>query len=127
MHGKVRCVFLLVAAVVFAVTEFGRYVCRPYVRNHDLNDFGLTDSIGNLGGMVVLIFFALALVNATREQSFRLASYLSLILVVYEFLQPFLPKGVFDWNDVYGTVIGYLVSLLILSVIWRLIAWTKKE
>ncbi|MFC1614814.1 hypothetical protein ACFL5K_05905 [Gemmatimonadota bacterium] len=119
--GKTRFVFLIIGAVAFVVTEFGRYVCRPYVRSHGLNDFGLTDSIGNLGGILVQIFLFCAIVNATKEQSFRLATFFSLGYVVYEFLQPVLPKGVFDWNDVFGTVIGYFVSLSILLVIWWLI------
>ena len=117
---KIRIVFLLISITAFAVTEFGRYVCRPYVRTYGLDDWGLTDSIGNLGGIIVQIFLSLAIVNASRKQSFRLALFFSLGYVVYEFLQPVLPKGTFDWNDIIGTGFGYLISLLMLIVIWRL-------
>jgi hypothetical protein len=36
-------------------------------------------------------------------------------------LQPYLPKGVFDWKDVYGTLIGGLISLGLLFVFYKLI------
>ena len=118
---KIRIVFIAIGVVAFIVTEFGRHVCRPYVRSHGLNDYGLTDSIGNLGGILVQIFLGCGLVNATRKQCFRLAAFFSLGYVVYEFMQPVLPKGVFDWNDVIGTLIGYCLSLPILRAIWLLI------
>ena len=118
---KRRVVFISIFAAAFIVTEFGRYVARPYIRNHGLNDYGLTGSIGNLGGILVQIFFGCALVNATRKQSYRLAAFFSLGFVVYEFLQPVLPKGVFDWNDVIGTVIGFCIAVPILWVCWWLI------
>ena len=101
------------------VTEFGRFTCRRYVRENSINDFGLTDSIGNFGGIVVQIFLGLAIMNSTRKQSYRLAVFFSVGYVVYEFAQPILPRGVFDWNDVFGTVIGFLISVLVISLIWR--------
>jgi hypothetical protein len=117
--SKTRAAFLLVGAVAFAVTEFGRFVYRPFVRRHAIGDFGLTDSIGNLGGIVVMIFLGCAAMNPTRKQSYRLAAFYAVGFIVYEFLQPFLPKGVFDWNDVVGTAIGFLISLPILAAVWR--------
>jgi len=117
--GRVRLVFLCVAVPAFFLTEFGRFVYRPYVRRHEIADFGLADSIGNLGGIVVQIFITLAAVNATRKQSFRMAPLLAVGYVAYEFLQPFLPKRVFDWKDVYGTLLGLCFSLAVLWAIWR--------
>jgi uncharacterized membrane protein len=117
--GWHRLVFLLVAAFAFALTEFGRFVYRPYIRRGGIDDFGLADSIGNLGGIVVQIFFTIAVVNATRVQSYRLAVFLSAGYIAYEFLQPVLPKGVFDWLDVYGTLAGLACSVLLLWMLWR--------
>jgi len=117
--SRPRAAFAVVGAVAFAVTEFGRFVCRPYVRANGIDDFGLTDSIGNLGGIVVMIFLGCAALNPTREQSYRLAAFYAVGFIVYEFLQPILPKGVFDWNDVIGTGFGFLISLPILAAVWR--------
>lgn len=117
--SRTRAAFLLCGVAAFAVTEFGRFVCRPYVRSHGIDDFGFTNSIGNLGGILVMIFLGCAALNPTKEQSFRLAAFYSAGFILYEFLQPVLPKGVFDWNDVLGTGIGYLIALPILWAVWR--------
>ena len=118
--SRSRTVFLLIGLVAFAAKEFGRFVCRPYVRSHGIDDFGITDSVGNLGGIVVMIFLGCAAMNPTKSQSFRLAVFFSLGFVLYEFLQPILPKGVFDWKDVYGTAVGCLISIVILGGVWWL-------
>ena len=120
--SRSRIVFLLIGLAAFAATEFGRFVFRPYVRSHGIDDFGITDSIGNLGGIVVMIFLGCAAMNPTKPQSFRLAAFYSLGFVLYEFLQPILPKGVFDWKDVYGTAVGFLIAIVILGGVW----WVMK-
>lgn len=119
--SRSRFVFLLIGAAAFVVTEFGRFTCRRYVRENGIDDFGLTDSIGNIGGMVVQIFLGLAIMNSTRRQSYRLAAFFSVGYVIYEFAQPVLPRGVFDWNDIFGTIVGFLISVLVLSLIWRVV------
>lgn len=117
--GRIRLVFLGVAVVAFFVTEFGRFVYRPYVYRHTIMDFGLADSIGNLGGIVVQIFLTIAAMNSTKKQSFRIATLLASGYIAYEFLQPVLPKGVFDWKDVYGTLIGLCLAFVLLLIIWK--------
>ncbi len=116
-----RLAFLVLGAGAFVFTEFGRYVYRPYVYEHGINDLGLADSVGNLGGIVVQIFLALAILNPSHRQSYRLAVFFAVGYVVYEFAQPYLPKGVFDWLDIYATVIGLLISVLLLAVVWRVV------
>jgi hypothetical protein len=116
-----RIIFLVIAGCAFAVTEMGRFVCRPWVREHGINDYGLTGSIGNLGGIVVQIFVVLAIVGSTRRKSFGFAAFMAAGYVVYEFLQPYLPRGTFDWNDVYATVIGFVFSVPVLYLVWKLL------
>ena len=118
--NRIRIGFLCIAALAFLATEFGRSVYRPYVQRNDIIDVGLADSIGNLGGIVVQIFFTVAALNSTKKQSFRIAPLLAAGYVVYEFLQPVLPNGVFDWKDVYGTLIGLCFLLAVLWITWRI-------
>lgn len=87
-------VFPLIGLVALAATEFGRFVCRPYVQSHGIDDFGITDSVGNLSGIVVTRFLGCTAMNPTKSQSLRLAVFCSFGFVLYEFLQPILPKGV---------------------------------
>ncbi len=51
-----RLVLLLVGVGAFAATEFGRHIYRPWAYARGLSDFGLADSVGNLGGIIVQIF-----------------------------------------------------------------------
>jgi hypothetical protein len=114
----IRIVFLLVAVGAFLMTEFGRHVYRPWAYGQGLSDFGIADSVGNLGGIVVQIFVTVAFFNATRAQSFRLAVFLSCGYIVYEFVQPYLPRGTFDWKDVAATLLGGCLSCILLWIIW---------
>ena len=54
------------------------------------------------------------------RQSYRLAVFFSVGYIAYECAQLILPRGIFDWKDIYGTVLGLCVTLLILMVLWRL-------
>ncbi len=119
--------FLLLAVGAFVLTELGRNVYRPYAYKHGIFDFGLADSVGNLGGIIVMIFLGLAILNSTRRQSYRLAVFYSVGFIVYEFVQPFLPKGVFDWRDIYGTAVGFAISLLMLTAVWRTVGLGSED
>ncbi len=79
-----RTLFLAVAIIAFAVTETGRFILRPQFHASGFGDHGLANSIGNLGGIVVQIFFAFAIINPARRQSFKLATIFSAGYIVYE-------------------------------------------
>lgn len=115
-----RLWYLGIAIVAFILTETGRHILRPIVREHQFNDFGVTDSIGNFGGIIVQIFFTLSILNSNKPQSYRLAIFLSCGYILYEFLQPVLPKGTFDWNDVLGTLYGFILAAILLTALWKI-------
>lgn len=109
-----RILYLVTAIAFFFITEAGRFVYRPYIYSNKLNDFGLADSIGNLGGIIVQIFLMLFILNSPLKKGFRIIAFLVIGYIVYEIMQPYLPKGVFDWKDIYGTLAGGVISLLLL-------------
>jgi len=115
-----RLLYLVTAVVALFVTEAGRDVYRPYIYEHGINDLGIADSMGNLGGIVVQVFFSLAILNSQRNKAFNVIGFLVAGYILYEIVQPYLPKGVFDWKDIIGTIIGGFVSVLVL-VLLRLI------
>jgi len=55
---------------------------------------------------VAQIFFGLMIINPPKKRGIRLIAFFSVGYIVYEIAQLFLPKGVFDWKDVYGTLLG---------------------
>jgi len=116
-----RVLYMLLAVVFFLITEIGRQVYRPYIYSNDIADFGLADSIGNLGGIAVQIFFSLAILNSPGKKAINLILFLAGGYVLYEILQPYLPKGVFDWLDIYGTLLGGILSLIIILFIRKFI------
>jgi len=63
----------------------------------------------------------LAILNSPRKKVFRVIGFVTVGYVVYEILQPYLPKGVFDWNDIYGTVIGGVFTFLIILLIRKIV------
>lgn len=120
-----RVLYVMTAVVAFLVTEAGRNVYRPYIYDNGINDFGIADSMGNLGGIVVQIFFSLAILNSQKRKAFNVIGFLAAGFILYEIVQPYLPKGVFDWRDIYGTIIGGFVSVLLL-VLLRLVVKSNR-
>ena len=112
-----RLLYATTAVVVFFLTEAGRYVYRPYIYENGINDLGIADSMGNLGGIVVQIFFSLAILNSQKKKAFNVIGFLVAGYILYEIVQPYLPKGVFDWKDIFGTIIGGVVSVLVLLLL----------
>jgi glycopeptide antibiotics resistance protein len=112
-----RFIYLFFFITTFFLTEAGRYIYRPYVYENGINDFGIADSMGNLGGIVVQIFFGMMIINPFFKKGVRLIIFFVVGYIVYEILQPYLPKGTFDWLDVYGTLVGGLIAFGIFSLI----------
>jgi len=118
---RLRLIYFIVAVLAFFATEAGRNIYRPYIYSNGIDDYGIADSIGNSGGIVVQIFFMLAVLNSPRKKVLHVIGFVTAGYILYEFLQPFLPKGVFDWKDIYGTVIGGVISFLIILPLRKIV------
>lgn len=116
-----RIIYFLIAVLFFFLTEIGRNIYRPFIYSNNIDDYGIADSIGNLGGIIVQIFFMLAILNSTRKKIIRVIGFIVIGYILYEILQPFLPRGVFDWKDIYGTLIGGVISLIVLLLIKKIV------
>jgi len=112
-----RLLYAATGVVAFFLTEVGRYVYRPFIYETGMDDFGIADSMGNLGGIAVQIFLSLAILNSQKKKAFNVIGFLVVGYILYEIVQPYLPKGVFDWKDIYGTIIGGFVSALFLLLL----------
>ena len=116
-----RVIYFVIAVLFFFLTEIGRNIYRPYIYSNNIDDYGIADSIGNSGGIIVQIFFMLAILNSPRKKVFRVIGFVVIGYILYEILQPYLPRGVFDWKDIYGTIIGGVISLFILFFIKKIV------
>lgn len=114
-----RVSYAAVLVFFFFVTEIGRHFYRPFIYRNGIDDFGLADSIGNLGGIIVQIFLGLVLMNSNLKQGGKLIGFFVIGYIVYEILQPVLPKGTFDWKDIYGTIIGGVLAGTVFLVIQK--------
>jgi hypothetical protein len=116
-----RVTYAAIAVGAFLLTEAGRTIYRPYIYETGINDFGIADSMGNLGGIVVQVFASLAILNSQKAKVFNVIGFLVAGYILYELVQPYLPRGVFDWKDIYGTIIGGAVSALLVALLWLLV------
>lgn len=112
-----RILYFVIAVLFFFLTEIGRNIYRPYIYSNNIDDYGIADSIGNSGGIIVQIFFMLAILNSPRKKVFHVIGFIVIGYILYEILQPYLPRGVFDWKDIYGTLIGGVISLFVLLLV----------
>lgn len=119
--GPMRGIYILLFALIFVLTEIGRKVYRPYVYQNGIYDFGFADVVGNLLGTAAIIFFCLAVYHATRIQSIRIIVFITIGVVIYELLQPVLPRGVLDWKNVFSTFAAGFFSLVIVFIIWKVV------
>ena len=120
-----RIIYFVTFLISFGLTEIGRHIYRPFIYENNINDYGIADSMGNLGGIIVQIFFGLTIFNSTRIKGLRLIVFFILGYTLYEIAQPFLPKGVFDWKDIYGTIIGGLIGSILFLLLHAVIKRNK--
>jgi len=116
-----RVIYLLMSLFFFVTTEIGRYIYRPYIYANHINDFGIADSIGNSGGILVQIFFGLAIFNSSKIKSIRLICFFIIGYILYELVQAITPKKVFDLKDIYGTLIGGVIAIILFLLIHKVI------
>jgi len=116
-----RIIYFVIAVIFFFLTEIGRNIYRPFIYTNNINDYGIADSIGNSGGIIVQIFFSLVLLNSPSKKVFNVIGFIVFGYILYEILQPYLPRGVFDWKDIYGTLIGGVISLFVLLFVKKMV------
>jgi hypothetical protein len=116
-----RAVLVLAGVLALIATEYGKSIYRPYARSHNLHDLGLAESLPSLGGTITAILLLTSLISRRRDTAGRTALGIGCGCLLYEFLQPTLRTGVFDWTDVSfvlaGSAIGWLAVKAILGLL----------
>jgi hypothetical protein len=101
-----------------AAAELVRHVYRPWIRETGIEDFGVADSVMSLIGAALPTFAVAAIAGRDSETSTRIATGVAVGAMSYEFLQPILGTGTFDWGDVAAGIIGAIAALLMVRLIW---------
>ena len=120
---RIICFFTFI--ISFILTKIGQTTYRSYIYENKIDDLGIADSIGNSGGIIVQIFFGLAIINPSRKKGLRLIIFFTLGYILYEFAQLILPKGVFDWKDIYGTLVGGAIGIILFLIIHWMVKRNK--
>ncbi len=115
--SRLRVAYGILFVVAFLGTEFLRLKLRPAVYASGNGPRWFFDTIGNSGGAVTQIFLMLAVMHCSLLQSLRVIGFVVVGYSAYEVLQPVLPKGTFDINDIIGTVVGGLISLALVLLL----------
>jgi len=110
--SRLRVVYFVMFCAAFLLTEFGRYIYRPFIYSNGIDDFGIADTMGNSLGTVTQIFFMMAILHSNRKQGFRVIGFITVGYMLYEVAQLYLPKGTFDWKDMLATAAAGVIALI---------------
>ena len=116
-RNPLRFAYLIGFVSFFVLTEIGRKFYRPYIYRTHIDDFGIADTIGNSLGTLTQMFLYLGLANATKGQSCRIIVFVTLGYIGYELVQPYLPRGTFDWKDVFATLGAGILAAVVVTVV----------
>ena len=108
-------------ALWFLITEAMRSLYRPWIYSHGYADFHLADTIGSSGGAITAVLVLPALVCRKNKGPAVLPTSIGVGVgqIVYEFLQPWVKTGLFDWYDVIAAAVGGGIGVLIVSLVLR--------
>ncbi|MCP5061488.1 MAG: hypothetical protein GY936_03380 [Ignavibacteriae bacterium] len=87
-----RIIYIIGFLVSLGFTEIGRYVYRPFIYANQINDFGIADSMGNLGGIIVQTFFGLFISNPSKKKGLRLIFFFTIGYILYQIAQLYSQK-----------------------------------
>ena len=109
-------------ALWFLITEAMRSLYRPWIYSHGYADFHLADTIGSSCGAITAVLILPALFCREKKGPKVLPAAIGVGIgqVVYEFLQPWVKTGLFDWYDVIAAAVGGAIGVLIVSLVSRL-------
>lgn len=117
----VRVWLFALGALWLLITEAMRNLYRPWVYSHGYADFHLADTIGSSGGAITAVLILPALFCRQKKGPEVLPAGIGVGIgqVVYEFLQPWVKTGLFDWYDVIAAAVGGGVGVLIVNLVLR--------
>jgi len=104
--SKERVIHFSIGIAALIVYEFiARPYYRPYIYQHQINDFHIADTLGNSLGTIATIYTLIALFGSTRPQHIFLINTITISVALYEVAHPLLGKPIDPW-DILATVVS---------------------
>ena len=110
---KRRQVYLFLCALCAVMGWFLSFTYRPYIYAHDINDWHLADTIGNIVAVPAAAFLFYAVQKTIRHAKLAILVMDFLVWCLYEAVF----SVTFDWWDILATLIMCFVTYPILRVV----------
>jgi len=115
---KRRTAFIVIFIIVLAFTLYEELYLRKYLFKNHIRPQFIAGSLPNF--IAALIFcFGLTIFKSPAQQKDILKITFGVVagLVLYEFVQLFMPNMVFDVKDILASVLGGMVSYIVISLV----------
>ncbi|QNK63390.1 VanZ family protein [Pedobacter sp. PAMC26386] len=112
---KRRPVQLTVFLIILLFTAYYELYFRSYLYKHAIKPSFIADSLSNFIAVLLLSFlFTFIKDKEDNITLFRTATTATMSMVLYEFVQIFIPGRVFDIQDILASVLGGIFAYLLL-------------
>lgn len=115
-----RISLLIAGFLAVVLTHFGAYMYREASLGDARLSSSLAGSAPSFGGTVGTMLLFSGLFANTPVAAMRAAFGVGVGCLMYEFIQPIVRTGVFDWFDVLAIFVGLVVGMLVVLVIVRI-------
>jgi hypothetical protein len=107
--------FLICGGIATAMGFFTKLLLRPLVNQYEINDFGFNGYGPNLFMAIGMSMFA---AYFTKKKPIISMAFVTLGILAYE-IEQIWTDMTFDYADIIATLVGYGLSVLILSVSYK--------
>jgi len=114
--SNIRIVFIITGSIFLVLTHIGDTYYRDWVYTNQIADFGLANYLPSITGTATAIFLLIGLSKKSFNEAPSSAFWVMVGCVIYEFMQPTLGTGIFDWQDLVAVVITGCIVVFALNI-----------
>jgi glycopeptide antibiotics resistance protein len=118
LHKLIISIVLLIVIHLLADKFY-----RPWVIDNSISDFGMANSYTQITAVLGISILMVVFEKDSQWEGFFgkliLITTPVISMIVYEFLQNYLPWGTFDVKDIWFTLIGGLIAILVHNTVLK--------
>ena len=120
MKNKKQKYYLIITFIVFVSSQLLTHLYRPFIYNHNINDYGFADTIGSLDSVIGICFLFWGVRNyLSTEKDNHIFLAMIVFSVIWEPLGLLGIHGTFDWKDIVATFISGVLTYFLKEIIER--------